>query len=356
MNAPRPMALVLLALCPLLASVHARAPRSIEPPPPRALWSRAHSAPCASCHRAQTEQWRRSQHARAWRDPVFLAAYREEPMAFCRGCHAPLGDPAREPDALAQDEGVSCASCHALAAEHARRGGRGPATERMASDSSGGCARCHQFDFVADRGHGRSLWPAGEPMQNTAREWHRWSAQRPADERASCVSCHMPAGDHRVRGVEDPAFLARSVAVDARACREATRWNVTVTVEATRVGHAVPTGDLHRELRLVVTGEGPGAERAHRFARQFETRLEQDTDGRSFFVRRERFDGRLSAPGLDPAQVIELEIPARAGDAPPRWRLEHWRTARSIAERQGLAREQIVTTLAEGVARPCAPR
>lgn len=355
MSAPRPLALALLALCPLLASAHARTVRSAEPAPP-ALARRTHSAQCEGCHRAQTEQWRRSLHARAWRDPVFLAAYREEPMAFCRGCHAPLGDPAREPDALAQDEGVSCVSCHALADEHARRGGRGRATERESSDSSGGCARCHQFDFVADRGEGRPLWPAGEPMQSTAREWHRWAARRPQEERASCASCHMPAGDHRVRGVEDPAFLARSVAVDARACREGARWDVRVSVEATRVGHAVPTGDLHRELRLIVTGDRPRAERTHRFARQFETRLEQDSDGRSFFVRRERFDGRLSAPGLEPAQVIELSMAALPGDSPPRWRIEHWRTARSIAERQGLARAQYVTTLAEGVALPCASR
>jgi hypothetical protein len=242
------------------------------PPGVGASDHRVSSAQCLPCHEAHVRDWRRSLHARSWNDPVFLAAYREEPMEFCRGCHAPLGDPSREPDALARSEGISCVSCHAASRAHLASPRTIPATReehRGPSASRALCGGCHQFDFVVDRGAHRPLWRSPTPMQDTVREWERASRHLRATtgEGRDCVQCHMPSGSHATRGVELRGFVQRAVAVSVRACRVGAAWRVRATISASdEVGHAVPTGDLHRQLRLVVAN-GHGVERERRSSR-----------------------------------------------------------------------------------------
>ncbi len=74
------------------------------------------AATCARCHGEIAAEWRASQHASAWSDEVFQAAYAVEPMQFCRNCHAPRARVGRVPDDFSQSEGVSCAVCHVRAA------------------------------------------------------------------------------------------------------------------------------------------------------------------------------------------------------------------------------------------------
>jgi Cytochrome c554 and c-prime len=337
-----------------------QAHRRADDPIVAASEDRVRSSQCVRCHEAQVRQWRASLHARSWEDRIFLAAYREEPMAFCRGCHAPLGDAAREPDALARSEGVSCASCHAESRAHLAS----PRTARATRDEHRGaaaserlCAGCHQFDFVVDRGADRPLWHSPTPMQDTVREWQR--ASRYARERGGverdCVQCHMPSGTHATRGVEQREFLRRAVAVTVRACRSGAVWRVRATIGPTdAVGHAVPTGDLHRQLRLVVF-DARGREASRVFARRFERRLEVDDRGGAFFSRVERYDGRVAPPGPEAEDTVTLEL-AATDARPPAWRLEHWRTDPEIARDQGLSTHEINTTLDEGQALPCDAR
>jgi hypothetical protein len=337
-----------------------QAHRRADDPTVAASDDRVRSSQCVRCHEEQVRQWRASLHARSWEDRIFLAAYREEPMAFCRGCHAPLGDASREPDALARSEGVSCSSCHAESRAHLAS----PRTARATRDEHRGaaaserlCAGCHQFDFVVDRGADRPLWHSPTPMQDTVREWQR--ASRYARERGGverdCVQCHMPSGTHATRGVEQREFLRRAVAVTVRACRSGAVWRVRATIGPTdAVGHAVPTGDLHRRLRLVVS-DARGREASRVFARRFERRLEIDGRGGAFFSRVERFDGRIAPPGPEAEDTVTLEL-AATDARPPAWRLEHWRTDPEIAREQGLSTHEIITTLDEGQALPCDAR
>lgn len=312
-------------------------------------------------------------------------------MAFCRGCHAPLGDPANEPDALAQAEGVSCVQCHSASRAHLASPRRVPATAPEHQGALGAqrlCASCHQFDFVVDRGEGRALWHSRTPMQDTVGEWERaaryWRSQ--GTSARSCVQCHMPGGTHEVRGVEQQAFLRRAVTVRVRACRRRERWRVYATISPSEdVGHAVPTGDLHRQLRIVIASES-GAEASRVLTRHFERQLivdrgvaaeilgrsgqvhrpslmmsssEEDrewmSEGEAFFARVERYDGRVAPPGPEATDTFVLDVPAPS-DRRPTWRLEHWRTAPEIAQRQGLSTHEIITIMEEGIAQPCDDR
>jgi hypothetical protein len=330
----------------------ARAPGTVDP--------RVRADQCLPCHGERVREWRASLHARSWEDPVFLAAYRVEPMAFCRGCHAPLGDASRAPDALARVEGVSCISCHADARAHLAQPTRVNATAAIHRDPlrrHAVCEGCHQFDFVVDRGAGRPLWHGSTPMQDTVREWERASehARSLGGRARDCVQCHMPAGAHSVRGVSDRDFLRRAVDLSVRACREGDQWRVRVSIgPSASVAHAVPTGDLHRQLRLVLHN-AHGAEIARVFARRFARRLETDPQGAPFFSRIEQHDGRIAPPGPEALDHFELTVPA-AGRAPPRWRLEHRRTDPAIAREQGLDPRDLTLTIDEGDPLPCDAR
>lgn len=261
-------------------------------------------------------------------------------MAFCRGCHAPRSDPSREPDATARAEGVSCAQCHARAMEHLAT--RGIARADTAAPDAIRCGGCHQFGFPVDRGEGRALWHTPNPMQNTVREWARSDAETRGDD---CVSCHFTE-DHGLDGVGERAFLASAVRVRVSATRARGVWSVVAEVRPASVGHAFPTGDLYRRGRFVAWVDS-GEARERIFARRFEEVALLDERGATVFARRERYDGRVSPPGEDDADTVTLTVPAR-GDAPLRWRFEHWRTTPEIAARQGLRDDEVRTVLFEG--------
>src|SRR5690606_8289471 len=113
------------------------------------------------------------------------------------------------------------------------------------------CSGCHEFSFPDGAGK----------MQLTVTE-HR------ASTRAStpCEGCHMPRiavdrprasprgrerRDHRFVASRDPAVLARAATI--RATRSAAA--VTIHLEPRDVGHALPTGDIFRRLRVVVASD-----------------------------------------------------------------------------------------------------
>jgi hypothetical protein len=165
-----------------------------------------------------------SMHHASFTSQDFQAAYREEPLAFCAGCHAPHG-------ALV---GVGCASCHPGATEHERSGGRA----RIARAGDEVCTGCHEFTSPTSRTF----------LQSTVSE-HEASDARAA----SCIDCHMKNGDHRFAVSRDPAFLGRAIAlVDVRRSDDA----VTVALAKRGVGHRFPTGDVFRSLYVRAWVEG----------------------------------------------------------------------------------------------------
>lgn len=72
----------------------------------------------------------------------------------------------------------------------------------------------------------------------------------------SCASCHLPRGrdghrDHRFNVTRNLALLRDALQTSARRTPE----GLEVSLRTRDVGHAMPTGDLFRRLRVVVVAE-----------------------------------------------------------------------------------------------------
>lgn len=164
-------------------------------------------------------------HHASFSDPDFQRSFAAEPRAYCASCHAPERDAA---------DGIGCASCHDLGAEHPRPQPSG--TARRAPD----CTRCH--DFVLP---GSAVF-----LQTTAQE-HRASAAAGTP----CIDCHMPSReghrDHRFAASRDPKLLGDAVWLRAVRFEDG---ELHVELAGRAVGHRFPTGDLFRSLSIVVRG------------------------------------------------------------------------------------------------------
>lgn len=287
---------------------------------------------CASCHAEIAREWRASLHGQAWTDPVFQAAYAVEPMQFCRNCHAPRSTPGRAPDALAADEGVSCAVCHVRAgtvlSTRPSPAAPHPALVTRALSESRFCGPCHQFNFPADPGRHRDVYASDEPMQDTFEEYRLSDAHRRG---TTCQDCHMPwrtdargrrYRSHAFPGGSDPEMLRRAVRVELRARHDGNETLVEARIVPGDIGHAYPTGDLFRRAELRVwADEADGDARTLAFARSFTNALEESPRGALVFVRRQSFDGRVPPPGTGTIPFQTLRLPGRA--ARVRWRLDH---------------------------------
>ena len=213
------------------------------------------NATCVACHPREAAEWRASRHRAAYSNAAFQEALRIEPMAFCRGCHAPESDPAADPPPPVADLGVGCVTCHVveqgvvLAAAPSRDGAGSsaphPVRRSLAFARTAGCAGCHEFRSLAAPRDDDD----GSFMQTTVRE-HRRS---PAAEIA-CAGCHMfvvsGRRSHAFTESRDPAWLGDRLRVTAA---RAEGGRVRVTLVQTSPGHGFPTGDLFR--RLEVGGE-----------------------------------------------------------------------------------------------------
>lgn len=315
---------------------------------------------CAACHAEIAAEWRGSHHARSWTDPLFQTSYAREPDAFCRNCHAPMmARGAREPDARAAREGVSCAVCHVRGGRVLGTGARGgdapprrdphPEARLPEMATAGFCGACHQFDFPAARDARGARGRSGEPMQDTVGEWSR-SASGARGE--ACQACHMPwrvspAGRryraHDFAALRDPARLraAVRVAVEVRRARGAVA--VRARLEGGVIGHAFPSGDLFREGAFSVWIDGdPATLRVERLARRYGA----TPSGR----RREVDDTRVPAPGDGPARDLSFTLPDAPGGARVRWSLDHLRMPVDQALRHRVADADNRTRVAEGSA------
>ncbi len=153
------------------------------------------------------------------------------------------------------------------------------------------CAGCHeqkQAALVPGSALDPARWPDGLPTHSTFSEW----SAGPYNPTTQCQGCHMPpkfglfnpvdvadasnAGlafgfgrapeqirSHSFRGPTDvvdgmPALLDGAATIDLVASPVAGLLEVTVTVENTFCGHALPTGEPMRAVVLVVRAEGCG--------------------------------------------------------------------------------------------------
>lgn len=244
-----------------------------------------HAGSCGTCHADAARDWLGSAHASpdGGGSERFAVAFRRGGRdPWCASCHLPRTD------------GVDCVTCHA---------GERPGGPKLAADR---CAGCHQFAVPADL-RGRPGVPSSTASQDTVEEWRRSSRSGEA-----CTTCHPP---HASPGL---SLLADAVSVDVRRPAPATRRVaedpasdvVQVVLRSTGAGHAVPTGDPFRQLRLDLVGPWGLAGKA-----RFSRRLGRDADGQW----RVLADDRIPPP--TDGETAELRVSVQAPDA-TRWTLD----------------------------------
>lgn len=227
---------------------------------------------CAHCHADEARQHAATLHAQAFDDPLFQREWSIRPSRYCVDCHAPLARDASDPRA---HEGIGCASCHVEGATIVSReiGGAAPHPSRAdpAFSDPERCGPCHEFDFPTRHG------PARERLQRTLSEW-RASAR---DER--CIDCHMHDGSHALVGPRDEGMLARALDVDVVGRRRGRGVVARFALRVRGAGHAVPTGDLTRNLVLRITdrtGASAEAELSRLFGRDEDDEVIETADQR----------------------------------------------------------------------------
>ncbi|MBX3213635.1 MAG: hypothetical protein KF850_16475 [Labilithrix sp.] len=295
---------------------------------------------CIACHADAARTWQGSMHHASASNSAYETAVYAEPLAFCRRCHAPHGDPSRETGEAARQAGITCTTCHlrpgdartVLASPRAGPSSAPHGVERSAALGQAVCARCHEFDFPDAR---------GERMQKTATE-HRASAYAAV----SCASCHMPAaGGHRSHAFaasRDASALARAVSVDAGRDGDQLRF----VLEPRGVGHAFPTGDLFRRLTLTVVSED-AAGRPLATKRRYFGRVFGPVRSGGEIVRREIADERLFA-----RTEVTFALAPRTDPTTVRWQLDYERVAFSPTRHPEDAVVEGSVTLARGTLAP----
>jgi hypothetical protein len=361
-----PLPARLLALLPLLAAC-AAAPAPAKPTPradaiampgpapdpdgpggaalprPEAL---AQNEACERCHPSIAAEWRASLHRGAHSDPVYQRALAIEPLAFCRGCHAPEADPRAEPPAALGAMGVGCVSCHlvgnsVLAATTASPRGAAPhpVTRDARFGGAGACAGCHEFAFPDSALRGRR-----ELMQSTLSEHRRSGAAETA-----CASCHMPeSGGHRSHafaGARDESAMRAAVQISAERSGPS---SVRLRIDPRGVGHALPTGDLFR--RLEISAEAEGADhQVIASARRYLTRhFRDERSPKGALVRVVALDDRPTGE----AASIDLALDGAAAAFPIAWRVTYQRVEHPRSDREGDSLVEGEVILGEGVLAP----
>ncbi len=310
----------------------------------------ATDAGCERCHAEIAAEQAGSLHRSAWTNDYFARAYALEPAPFCRKCHAPGADPAREPSLAEKHAGVGCTSCHV--AGDAVVGARGAAARegghavlgdpRLATAAA--CGGCHQFSFPGPPG------AATGPMQDTLGEH-----ARSIGAATPCQQCHMPevqgagGATHRSHAFQvqgDRAMLGRAVTV-TRASLD--RGLVRVTLAPGAIGHAFPTGDLFRRVEVrAYPVDSAGRRLAAGSVAVLERTFSATPVGHDALVQVERSDTRLAAAtSSDPAsREITLVVPATTRRA--HYAIVWQRLSPTLAARLGLTMHDQETLVIEG--------
>jgi hypothetical protein len=339
------VSLVVVGVLAVASAAASSGERMPGPAPQRRAGDAAReNAACEACHVDVANEWRGSMHAQADVDPVYRRALAREPMAFCRGCHAPEADPSTDAPPRLAAIGVGCVTCHRTSGDAVlagpARGERREAPHAIVRDarfaSPAACASCHEFDFPdsAARAH-------PERMQSTVSE-HAASASAAT----ACGACHMPRGadghrSHAFAASRDPAML-RS-AVNVRATRGPTKVRLHLAPGA--AGHAFPTGDLFRRLVVVAEAVGDDWAVSGEASRALERRFKMSAVSPGHVGRVLVGDDRV---GPRDAQDVELELGDAARGRTIAWRVEYQRVEHPLGADDSAAVVAESTVVAEG--------
>lgn len=223
---------------------------------------------CRDCHPDIYDEWRKSQHAKAYRDPRFQAAMKaaEDPKS-CMPCHAP--NPVFE-EGLGtypttrrryKSEGVTCVTCHAKGDAYA-----GPYKGKDMDDvghyssydkafkSYTLCAHCHGQEKEKVHNQVRDFLKSDSFKRGKhCQECHMERIVRPAavDSMGKITYKKRPGRKHHFKGSHDEEMLKKAASVEVKV----SGGTATVKVTNVKVGHAIPAA-ADRALRVEVTCGG----------------------------------------------------------------------------------------------------
>jgi ribosomal protein L13E len=226
---------------------------------------------CRDCHPDIYDEWKDSQHAKAWSDPRFQAALKvaEQPET-CMPCHAPEPIFAAGVGAypvtrrFTKSEGVSCVTCHAKGDGYA---GPYPAkdmddvghysSQDDAFKSYTLCATCHGQEKEKVHNQVRDyLQTISGKNGKACQECHMPRVVRPAatDTMGKITYRKRPGRHHSFAGSHDAGMRAKAASV------EVTVSGRTATVKVTNVeaAHAIPAA-ADRAVRVEITVTPAGA-------------------------------------------------------------------------------------------------
>lgn len=307
------------------------------------------NARCEECHAEVAAEWRRSRHRQAFSNDAFTRAYAIEPDPFCAGCHAPEARPLEPATDGARAVGVACVTCHldddgVVRAAPGEAGTSAPHRIRRTLELSGdrACARCHEFAFPG-RTRDEPEW-----MQTTLAEHARSRFSE-----LSCASCHMPSSteherSHEFASVRSPARLRAALRVSA----ERSPSGVRLLLSTYRVGHAFPTGDLFRRLRLTAEAlDGHGVVRREQryLARHFRFRRKSDGSWLRVLSGDDRPGGAFDDDG---AVTVELALGEWADGRAIRWSVAYERVDHLAGDSEDAATVADSVELAGGTLSP----
>lgn len=363
--------------------------RALTPGPAPPELSGARPDDCQACHPEIVREWRSSMHAQAWTDPIFQNEYRVAADPSCRGCHAPQNPAGRPTVKGAALDGISCAVCH-IRAQSVIASPR-PASARTPADAlesahsvlstpllarSEFCAPCHQFHFPEPQhsidstdstAYDPTMW-----LQDTFGEWSRSDARVRGQP---CQHCHMPLvqgsdgrryRSHRFPGMRDRPLIESALQITGSARREGAQVLVRLHLQGTNIGHALPTGDMFRQLVIETFWPGRVQQAAEVVLRRsFAPVRRVAADGTIDYVHAERADTRVPPPGDNQGRTVLLRLPAgpENGPAPSAALTIHWRVTLWARERHSVLLSDVPehlqrTVVAEGqlpVASPGVP-
>lgn len=170
---------------------------------------------CAECHQREADEWSKSAHAHAMRDPVFQAlvarAGEESPdtRAFCVSCHSNVGTAAQAidadytfaslPDVVM--EGVTCESCHRVQSVRTRIGNAGqdldPTAPMQGTVYAGNASAAHdtvKSDVLGASELCGSCHDVSVGGLQLEQPYEEWSAGPAREDGQVCIDCHMPGG------------------------------------------------------------------------------------------------------------------------------------------------------------------
>ena len=201
------------------------------------------SASCAQCHQAAYSEWQGGQHSTSWTGDAVRELSNDFSNQDCIDCHAPapvfstgIGERVL-PRTLNRVDGVDCITCHALLGGGVAASFTDPSVpcgpvERTELLSVEHCVGCHNQHQTVDQ----------------------WRSSRWAEQRITCIDCHMPFRDGdpskgRLHGMHGGSSIANlKSATELRGAAEEGAW--VLELENVGAGHSFPADERSRTADL----------------------------------------------------------------------------------------------------------